>query len=67
MTASVTPAEESQVQKGVLFCPTCGHEAPLDGDWTVTERNAGDERRTALECPACRHVLVTQPQFRLLA
>jgi predicted RNA-binding Zn-ribbon protein involved in translation (DUF1610 family) len=32
-----------------LFCPACGHESPLDGDWLVRERAAG----VAYECPEC--------------
>ncbi|WP_254271374.1 phage terminase large subunit family protein [Haloarcula marina] len=36
--------------KGVLFCPTCGHESPVGGDWHVDWR--GDTR--SLTCPECR-------------
>jgi len=32
-----------------LFCPNCGHENPLDGDWRVIERSAG----VTYECPVC--------------
>ena len=63
MSVRSTPSERSPDSKGVLFCPVCGHDAPLDGDWAVTEMD--DERR--FECPECSHVIVTQPQFRLLA
>jgi len=39
------------IRKDVLFCPSCGHESPVEGDWLVT----GDGQR--LRCPECRHVL----------
>jgi len=44
------PPEE---RKTVLFCPDCGHESPVTGDWeTVT---AGDER--LLVCVDCGWVV----------
>ncbi|MFC5133706.1 MULTISPECIES: hypothetical protein [Haloferacaceae] len=35
--------------KAVLFCPDCGHESSLSGDWIVRE-SAG---RTTHTCPVC--------------
>ncbi|WP_142986333.1 hypothetical protein [Halorubrum cibi] len=35
--------------KAVLFCPDCGHESGLSGDWIV---NKGPERTTHT-CPVC--------------
>lgn len=35
--------------KATLFCPDCGHESVVDGDWVV--RDEGSRRRYV--CPAC--------------
>ncbi|WP_255149193.1 phage terminase large subunit family protein [Halorarius halobius] len=42
--------------KGTLFCPTCGHESGLDGDWIAVEGGT-------LVCPDCGAVVVAQPTF----
>lgn len=46
-------------RKGVLFCPGCGHESHVDGDW-VRSDSAG---RTNYACPDCGAVVVSQPAF----
>lgn len=48
-------------RKGVLFCPVCGHDSPLDADWDVTE--SPQHGRTDIACSTCGHVVVTQPTF----
>jgi len=40
-------------EKSVLFCPSCGHESPLDGDWAVDADGDSDTYR----CPECRAVI----------
>jgi predicted RNA-binding Zn-ribbon protein involved in translation (DUF1610 family) len=40
--------------KSVLFCPDCGHESRVDGDWAVYSTLDGDVYR----CPTC-HERVT--------
>lgn len=40
-------------QKGVLFCPSCGHESAVNGDWVV---DGTDDGRT-YRCPECQTVL----------
>ncbi|WP_254841234.1 hypothetical protein [Natronomonas marina] len=47
-------------RKAVLFCPACGHDAPVDGGWSVA-RTDGD--RTDVECPECGELVVSQPRF----
>jgi len=39
--------------KAVLFCPECGYDSPVTGNWL--EITAGDER--VLVCPACGAVV----------
>ncbi|PSP90880.1 hypothetical protein BRC78_04930 [Halobacteriales archaeon QH_8_68_33] len=51
MSTSTTPPGP---RKATLFCPGCGHESPVDGDWLCRER-AGD---VVYECPDC-HTPVT--------
>jgi predicted RNA-binding Zn-ribbon protein involved in translation (DUF1610 family) len=50
-------------RKAELVCPTCGRTAPLDGDWTVTERDVEGRSEVAYECPDCGTVVVAQPRF----
>ena len=35
--------------KAVLFCPNCGHESAVDGDW---QQVLGEET-VLLRCPEC--------------
>lgn len=48
-------------RKAVLFCPACGHDAPLTADWDVTE--ATSEGRTDITCAQCGALVVSQPAF----
>jgi predicted RNA-binding Zn-ribbon protein involved in translation (DUF1610 family) len=48
-------------QKTVLFCPRCGYESVLPGDWRIEEANAG----TAYTCPECDATVVEQPEAPL--
>jgi endogenous inhibitor of DNA gyrase (YacG/DUF329 family) len=45
-------APESR-QKGVLFCPTCGYESVVGGDWLVDS----DGETATSRCPDCRTVV----------
>ncbi|QLK25694.1 hypothetical protein HYG81_16670 [Natrinema zhouii] len=40
-------------RKTMLFCPDCGHESPITGDWNT--RTTGDER--LLVCTVCGSVV----------
>jgi predicted RNA-binding Zn-ribbon protein involved in translation (DUF1610 family) len=51
------------VSKAVLFCPDCGHDSPVDGDWIVRTRGEGDDERAVYACPDCGTVIQTRPQF----
>ncbi|MFC7028179.1 zinc ribbon domain-containing protein [Halomicroarcula sp. GCM10025324] len=48
------PGDERR--KTVLFCPDCGHESELDGDW----HTEGEDGRERLRCPVCRTVVSSQ-------
>lgn len=52
---SLEHRREQRPVKTRLFCPTCDHESPLDGDWL------GDGR-TRLLCPRCGGCVVDQPR-----
>ncbi|MEF8781496.1 MAG: hypothetical protein V5A39_00210 [Haloarculaceae archaeon] len=43
--------------KNVLFCPSCAHESPTDGDWQRQTR--GDE--TVYRCPSCGTDVTVRP------
>lgn len=44
-------------QKARLFCPSCWHESPPDGDWAREERETG----VALVCPVCESTVTVRP------
>ncbi|MDS0261290.1 hydrogenase maturation nickel metallochaperone HypA [Haloarcula sp. S1CR25-12] len=58
MTLKHPPTSEQRPAKARLFCPTCDHESPLDGDWI------GDDTtpRRRLLCPRCGDCVVDQPR-----
>ena len=45
-------------RKAVLFCPTCDHENPVDGDWEVHEDH--EAGTCQLACPVCGTPVVTR-------
>ncbi|WP_247009841.1 phage terminase large subunit family protein [Halorientalis litorea] len=59
------PSEPTADQrpKAVLFCPDCGHESHVTGDWEV-RTSAG---RETYVCPVCDAVLTTRHSERLAA
>ena len=57
MTLTHPPTREQAPAKTTLFCPTCGHESPLDGDWIGDDRSA----RHRLLCPRCGDCVVDRP------
>jgi len=46
----------SDPPKAVLFCPECGHESTVDGDWTVHE----DAQGRRVDCPTCGTTITTR-------
>ncbi|PSQ04821.1 hypothetical protein BRC92_03930 [Halobacteriales archaeon QS_4_69_31] len=48
-------AEAPPRPKATLFCPDCGHENPLQGDWIVSPRCDGG----LLVCPDCGATVTT--------
>lgn len=49
---------DSPSRKATLYCVTCGHESPTDGDWTV--RIQGDS--VDYECPDCGMTITSRPR-----
>ncbi|PSP93938.1 hypothetical protein BRC91_07660 [Halobacteriales archaeon QS_4_62_28] len=47
-SAETSPLERSR-RKSVLFCPGCGYESGIDGEWVVRRDS---ETRTYV-CPQC--------------
>ncbi len=52
-----TQDPEQQYIKTTLFCPTCEHASPIEGDWIMDDA-VHHER---LLCPRCGDVVVDQP------
>ncbi|WP_348606973.1 hypothetical protein [Halobaculum rarum] len=46
--------------KNTLFCPDCGHAAPIGGDWIVEERRGGE----SLVCPDCDALVTVRQRLR---
>jgi predicted RNA-binding Zn-ribbon protein involved in translation (DUF1610 family) len=49
--------DEPPRRKATLFCPSCGHESPVEGDWRL--ENCAD--RTTYVCPACDTAITERP------
>ena len=59
-------------RKSTLFCPRCGHEAPVDGDWVEVFTSEGvavdcdgnetlqDNGGIEVHCPVCNQCLTTR-------
>lgn len=57
--------DRTEDRKSVLFCQSCGHESPVDGDWRI----ARVDRRTECEqviytCPECARTVSVRPVDR---
>lgn len=50
---------QSLTRKATLFCPECGHESAVDGDWLVRE----DDGVRAYECPDCGTYIDVRPRL----
>ena len=50
--------DEPPRRKATLFCPSCDHESPVEGDWRL--RSCGD--RTAYVCPVCDTTITVRPR-----
>lgn len=46
--------------KSVLFCPECGHESPIDGDWISVDVGASRH----IDCPECQTTVTVRPTGR---
>jgi uncharacterized protein YbaR (Trm112 family) len=44
--------------KTELFCQSCGHASPIDGDWVADDSTP----RYRLCCPRCDGVVVDRPR-----
>lgn len=55
-TATAPPPESRQ--KAMLFCPSCGHESPVNGDWELEQTADG----RAYLCPWCHTVISSRPE-----
>ena len=64
-TAGSRDRSESKRRKSVLFCQSCGHESPADGDWRVArvDRRTRHER-TVYTCPGCAYTVAVRPGGR---
>jgi predicted RNA-binding Zn-ribbon protein involved in translation (DUF1610 family) len=53
MKPSTSTTERQPINKAMLYCPDCGHESRINGDWII------DVRADSLtyECPNCEAVI----------
>ena len=52
------PSEASSRRKATLFCPSCGHESEVAGDWIVHT----DDARETYDCPVCNTTITKRLQ-----
>jgi predicted RNA-binding Zn-ribbon protein involved in translation (DUF1610 family) len=53
MTPSTSAPERQPPDKVTLFCPDCGHESRINGDWLIHVRADS----LIYECPNCGTVI----------
>lgn len=53
MTAATSTAERQPAEKATLFCPDCGHDSCINGDWII--HVLADS--LAYECPHCETII----------
>jgi predicted RNA-binding Zn-ribbon protein involved in translation (DUF1610 family) len=58
--ATRSPTTDDAHSKAVLFCPECGHESPVAGDWVVREEPEG----LVYDCPICGMTITTRNDNR---
>lgn len=56
MPPSIHTREQQPAHKATLFCPDCGHESRINGDWLIQVHTAS----TSYECPACGTIIDTR-------
>jgi predicted RNA-binding Zn-ribbon protein involved in translation (DUF1610 family) len=63
MSPSVPPSERQPPDKATLYCPECGHESRINGDWVIHVR----AESVTYECPNCDAVIDSRRQRQELA
>lgn len=58
MTARGSSTASSTLAKATLFCPNCGHESRVDGDWRLVRSLDAIE----YQCPDCRTIITARPE-----
>jgi predicted RNA-binding Zn-ribbon protein involved in translation (DUF1610 family) len=53
MTAATSTAERQPAEKATLFCPDCGHDSCINGDWII--HVLADS--LSYECPHCGTII----------
>lgn len=63
MTPSTSSAERQPPDKTTLYCPECGHESRINGDWVI--HVLADS--LIYECPNCGAVIDSRQDQAVLA
>jgi DNA-directed RNA polymerase subunit RPC12/RpoP len=61
MPSKTHPPDSGAPPKTALYCPDCGHDSPIGGDWRI-ERGENDSERTVYRCPDCSVVIANRPR-----
>lgn len=57
-SAAARPRDDAPPRrKATLFCQSCDHESPVDGDWRLRSR----DDRTEYVCPVCDATVTERP------
>ncbi len=63
MKPSTSTTEQQPIDKATLYCPECGHESHINGDWII--RVLADS--LTYECPQCETVIDSRRDQRKLS
>lgn len=60
LSPQTPPEAQATRRKNTLFCPSCGHASPTDGDWRTRATASGVD----YTCPVCDAEVTTRPADR---
>lgn len=63
MTSSTSTTEHPPADKAMLYCPDCGHESDINGDWMLHVFS----HSLTYECPKCESTIESRRNHQELS